>query len=149
MLRKWLFRLTMPASILAVFIYLIVRYTEIKVIEETTRSLPMPILFVLVIFAMIVGAGGSVLALALYIKEIKADPMSIKLFGPIIVLMISVVFILRITLNKVESLILLNVDRLLEDIMHYNESTLIVIGILVAGFILGLIGYLYEQGKIT
>ncbi len=149
MLRKWLFRLTMPASILAVFIYLIVRYTEIKVIEETTRSLPMPILFVLVIFAMIVGAGGSVLALALYIKEIKSDPMSIKLFGPIIVLMISVVFILRITLNKVESLILLNVDRLLEDIMHYNESTLIVIGILVAGFILGLIGYLYEQGKIT
>jgi len=147
MIRKWLFRLTMPISILSVFIYLIVRYTEIRVIEETTRSLPLPVLVLLIIFATIVGVGGSVLALGIWWGEIKKDPISIKLFAPISILMISVTFIFHILLNKVEALILMNVDRLLEDMTNYNDSAMIIIGILVAGLIFGTIGALYEKGN--
>ena len=147
MLGKWLCRLSMPISILSVFIYLIVRYTEVRVIEETTRSLPMPILALIIVFATIVGVGGTILAIGLWWNEIKKDPISIKLFAPISVLMISVTFIFYLLLNKVEALILLNVERLLEDMTNYSASSLIIIGILGVGLIIGTIGAMYEKGN--
>ena len=147
MIRKWLCRLSMPISILSVFIYLIVRYTEIRVIEETTRSLPIPILALIIVFATIVGVGGAVLAIGLWWTEIKNDPISIKLFAPISVLMISVTFIFRLILNKAEALILLNVDRLLEDMTNYSASTMIIIAILGGGLIIGIIGAMYEKAQ--
>lgn len=147
MIRKWLCRLSMPISILSVFIYLIVRYTEIRVIEETTRSLPIPILALIIVFATIVGVGGAVLAIGLWWNEIKKDPVSIKLFAPISILMISVTFIFYLILNKAEALILLNVDRLLEDMTNYSASSLIIIAILGIGLIIGTIGAMYEKAN--
>lgn len=147
MLRKWLCRLAMPTSILGVFIYLIVRYTEVRVIEETTHSLPIPILALIIVFATIVGIGGAFLALGIWRSEIKKDPISVKLFAPISVLMISTTFIFHLLLNKVEALILLNVDRLLDDMVNYNESAIIIIAILGGGLIMGIIGAMYEKGN--
>lgn len=146
-MRKWLCRISMPISILAVFVYLIVRYTEVRVLEETTRSLPIPVLILLIVFSIIVGVGGSLLALFMWLDKIKKDPVSFYLFAPIILLMISVAFITKMILNKAEALIILNVEQMLKDISNYNESLLIVMCILGVGLIIGGIGMLNEKAS--
>jgi hypothetical protein len=125
--------------------YLIWKYTNTTVVEETHTTMSIPILIVLALLISIVTIGGAVILLLSYWEHIKKDKLSFITFAPIALLMLGVIVLSKLGIHKLKVLIEINVAQFLNDLATYNGSMNVLLFILGSGFVIGAIGFAYEK----
>jgi hypothetical protein len=125
--------------------YLIWKYTNTTVVEETHTTMSIPILIVLALLIGIVTIGGAVILLLSYWEHIKKDKLSFITFAPIALLMLGVIVLSKLGIHKLKVLIEINVAQFLNDLATYNGSMNVLLFILGSGFVIGAIGFAYEK----
>jgi hypothetical protein len=144
-LYKWIPRGYMIFAIFWSLIYLVSKYSKIEVVEETRRTLPIPILLIIIVLSAIIVYGFFFIALVSWWDKIKNDKLGFYTFLPIYVLMVGTIGIGMLLINKLKTLLELNVAQFIQDLASYNQSMLIMLLILGSGIVVGTIGYVFEQ----
>jgi len=141
---KWIPRLYMLSTFFWAIGYLIWKYSKKIVIDETVNTMPIPILIILVMLILILTVGGSIMLLLTWWERIKADKVSFYTLAPISILMLGVIVLGKLGIDKIYQLILISVERFLNDLTTYNGSLTILLWILGSGFVVGGLGILWE-----
>jgi hypothetical protein len=139
----------MLASLVGVIIYLVWKYTETTVIEETTTTLPIPVLIFIAGVILIFSIAVSVVILLSYWEYIKIHKFSFISMSPISILIFGMTVFSRLLINKIRVLVEINVEQFMIDMTTYKGSTTVILTMLGAGFIIGLIGFIYENATNT
>lgn len=143
-LRKWIPRLYMLATLFWAIGYLIHKYTKTVIVEETTLTMPLPVLLFIVLLISIITIGGSIIMILSWWERIKQDKFSFYTFAPIALLMLGVSVLAKLLIGKVYVLIELNTTNFLRDLTQYQKSISVVLLIIGSGLIIGLLGMLWE-----
>lgn len=141
---KLLSRIYMFSTFLWALVYLIWKYTNVTVIEETKVSMPIPILIVLFLMISVIVFGGFVVLLITWIDKIKDDKFSIYTALPIFILLLGTIGLAKLGIHKLKVLIELNAERFITDLQGYNQSMTIVLLILLSGLVIGTVGHIYS-----
>jgi hypothetical protein len=144
----WIARL---GSIALVFIapitYLIWKYggSETELVEVTTNSMPILILFIISIFVLVVIMWLGSQVLVVYWEYVKKHPfgeVSVFTFGGVI---LALTVLINLWLAKLNDIIEYNAEQFLTDISLYKDSLIVIIWYVAIGLALAVFGFIWNK----
>ena len=130
-------------SALCIFViplwYLIDKYSKVKVVEATTKTvMPIPILIFLAIFILVGIIGLAVYLFAMWLQSATKSKVSFAFIAPFGLVIFALTWVFRMLVSKVILLIEHNVEQFLIDLNGYMYSLGVVMIWVVIGLGIGL-----------
>jgi hypothetical protein len=145
-------------STLCIFIiplwYLIDKYSKVKVVEATTKTvMPIPILLFLILIVLVGIIGLAVWLFAMWLQSATKSKVSFAFIAPFGLVILALTWVFRMLVSKVILLIETNVTQFIEDLNGYMYSLGVVMIWVLIGLGIGIISALantvYEYKKRT
>lgn len=144
----YLSRIIMFGLIIGGLWWLYDKYSTVTILDTPpteTTTLPIVVLLFIGLIVLILCIGLATQMLFAYGEYIKKHWLSFQAFAPFLLIIIGVTVFAKMTLYKVILLVEINVTQFMSDLNTYNETTTNMLYWFGGAFIVGLIGFLYEQ----
>ena len=123
--------------------YLINKYSRVKVVEATTKTvMPIPILIFIMLLIIIIAIALAVWLFAMWLKSATKSKASFAFLAPFGIAEFGLAWAFRILLIKVKLLIESNVAQFLQDLAGYTYSLGVVMIWVGVGLSIGIISVL-------
>ena len=120
-------------------IYLGVKYSKVKVVESTTKTVfPIPILIFFAIFILVAMIGLAVWLFALWLQSAKKSKLSFSFIAPFGLVEFALTWVFRMLVIKIKLLIENNVTQFIVDLQGYAYSLGVVMIYVGIGLFIGL-----------
>ena len=120
--------------------------TTILVLPPTeTTTIPMVVLLFIGVVVLILCIGLATQMMFAYGDYIKKHWFSFQAFAPFLLIILGVTGFAKLTLYRITLLVEVNVAQFLTDLSTYNDTTTKMLWWFGSSFVVGLLGFVYEQ----